>query len=591
MSLSEFDGKATSPALQAWSIWVVDDDPLILALIRSVLEQELFPAKLDIREFASFRAIEEALREPSNVDIVILDNYLGDGEGIDLLPKISSFGSHYLKKWLPVMMVSANDDQAFLARCFAEGAADYLTKPFNVSLLGYKAHAMLQAKRNQDRIWEQNDQLEKLISARRREEEMASFTYDFYLRRTQRVEKGVWTCLKTPNAFSGDLMLSAHSPEGRVVFMLADAMGHDLSAAITLIPVISRFHRMVEKGHRLPQILLEINDRLLEDTPEDRFIAAAVIEIDPQVGKVHIWNGGMPPVLEVTQNGEVHAEYRAQHMALGILEGSDFSTATHVVELSDQRWFLMLSDGLLEQQNEAGDSFSLDLLRETLVGGPAVSMENLEKAHEMFREKVPFRDDISFCAVDPGPIVAEFLPLVGNHAEDEILRSLQGHAFFDWYAGIAGPQVGHTQIPVLCGEILTELGVSQELSERIFTVLTEMFVNAVDHGLLKLPSELKEGPEGFFAYMQEREKRAKSLTDEDRVSVRITWDPAYTPPSLAISVVDTGEGFCRRDTSVLEDPSRYFGRGLSLVEHLVTRLDIKPPGNHLTAVLELKTTA
>lgn len=585
MNSSELD-RASLHAQQEWNIWVIDDDPLILSLIRSVLEQELLPARLNIREFSSFGGAETAFGEPSDVDLVILDNYLGDGEGIDLLPLISSFGSQYLKKWLPVIMVSANDDQAFLARCFAEGAADYLTKPFNVSLMGYKAHAMLKAKRNQDRINEQNAQLEQLISARKREEEMASFTYDFYLRRTQRIEKGVWTCLKTPNAFSGDLLLSAQSPEGRLVFMLADATGHDLSAAISLIPVIARFHRMVEKGHRLPQLLLEINDRLLEDTPDDRFIAAVMIEVDPKSRKLHIWNGGMPPVLEITRNGEVHAQHPSQHMALGILGGSSFSAVAKVVDLSPDHWFLMLSDGLLEQQNESGERFSLELLRQNLGHGVVESMEALERAHESFRGEMPYQDDISFCAIDPGSSLGSMTPICSGCVGDEVLHSLRNHAFFDWSTIVAGPQIGQTQIPVLCGDLLAEFGVSQDLSERVFTIVTELFVNGVDHGLLKLSSELKDGPDGFFTYMQEREKRLASLTGEDQITVQITWDPKSTPPSLSISVADTGTGFQRIDPAEGDESTKFFGRGLSVVAHLSTRLDIKPPGNHLTAVLE-----
>ena len=47
--------------------------------------------------------------------------------------------------------------------------------------------------------------------------------------------------------------------------------------------------------------------------------------------------------------------------------------------------------------------------------------------------------------------------------------------------------------------------------QNLYTVLTELFVNALDHGVLGLSSELKQSAQGFAQYFAERELRLNAL--------------------------------------------------------------------------------
>lgn len=47
----------------------------------------------------------------------------------------------------------------------------------------------------------------------------------------------------------------------------------------------------------------------------------------------------------------------------------------------------------------------------------------------------------------------------------------------------------------------------------IFTIIKELFVNALDHGLLGLDSNIKNGPDGFSNYVVERQKRLEAMTE------------------------------------------------------------------------------
>lgn len=572
--------------LKPWRVWVIDDDPLARVVISDALRNELGESTVVIVELASFSCARQALACRAEVDLILLDNYLFDGEGIDLLPHIKAFSRACGIEQVPVMMVSANDDQAFLAQCFSQGASDYVTKPFDVYLLGNKAHAMLLAKRNRDQIIQQNAQLEQLIAAREREEAMARFTYDFYLRKTRTIAAGNWARLETPNAFSGDLLLSARSPEGRVFFMLVDATGHDLSAAITLLPLINGFQRMVEKGFRFSYFMHELNCRLLRDTPADRFVAALVMEIDPQSGLVHLWNGGMPPALVVNKNGQVVREFPSRHMSLGILHDDEFSAQTEAYPVESGDWFLLFSDGLPEQQNEQGTAFGYQQIKQSLGSSPEQSLQAVVEAHEKFRQGMPLNDDFSCCAVAPDLVIPASSRKPALTPKVDALKSLRGRDSFAWHYVVNGEHIATTQIPVLCSGFLEEMAKGQDLRERVFTIVTELFVNAVDHGLLRLESHIKQEPDGFFRYMQERERRLISLTDSDSVAVSIVWESQRMPQRLTISVCDTGAGFAKSSKLNSDELERCYGRGLTLAQSLSSRIEICSPGNCVRALLE-----
>lgn len=113
--------------------------------------------------------------------------------------------------------------------------------------------------------------------------------------------------------------------------------------------------------------------------------------------------------------------------------------------------------------------------------------------------------------------------------------------------------------------------------DLLFTLLTELYNNAVDHGLLALESTLKRDPDGFAEYYEMRQKRLEELT-EGEVMVHIKGVPAVdeTPALLCIQMTDSGAGFDHeplmarlgQDVDSLADEEEAFGRGIRLMASL-----------------------
>ena len=81
-------------------------------------------------------------------DLVLLDVMMPDMDGYEVLSFIKS---DTRTQHVPVIMISALDEMDSVVRCIELGAADYLPKPFNPTLLRARIGASLREKRAHDR--------------------------------------------------------------------------------------------------------------------------------------------------------------------------------------------------------------------------------------------------------------------------------------------------------------------------------------------------------------------------------------------------------------------------------------------------------
>jgi DNA-binding response OmpR family regulator len=81
-------------------------------------------------------------------DLVLLDILMPEMDGYEVLRKIKE---HFSLRHLPVIVISAIDEMESIVRCIQTGADDYLTKPFNLTLLRARIDMCLNRKHLIDR--------------------------------------------------------------------------------------------------------------------------------------------------------------------------------------------------------------------------------------------------------------------------------------------------------------------------------------------------------------------------------------------------------------------------------------------------------
>ena len=113
-------------------ILVVDDEAAIAEAVRARLASEGY----DVTVAADGpQAIDAAARV--RPDLVVLDLMLPGMDGLEVCAAIQR------ERWVPVLMLTARAGEEDMARGFASGADDYLTKPFSLRELSLRVGAIL----------------------------------------------------------------------------------------------------------------------------------------------------------------------------------------------------------------------------------------------------------------------------------------------------------------------------------------------------------------------------------------------------------------------------------------------------------------
>lgn len=114
-------------------ILVVDDEKSIRALLRLYLSE----AGYTVAEAADGQAALNQVRQ-GGIDLVLLDLMLPEIDGLDVCRRLRESNGH-----IPIIMVTARDDEASRVAGLELGADDYVTKPFSPREVVARVRAVL----------------------------------------------------------------------------------------------------------------------------------------------------------------------------------------------------------------------------------------------------------------------------------------------------------------------------------------------------------------------------------------------------------------------------------------------------------------
>ncbi|MFT4940771.1 MAG: response regulator of citrate/malate metabolism [Paraglaciecola sp.] len=550
------------------NILVVDDDEIFNQIIYSFLQIKLAKA---ISVFSLQQAREYLSRHLP--DLIILDNYLSDGIGFELLEDMQRAGQN-----IPVMLITADEDQDLMVEYFKKGVTEYILKPLNLELMWLKLVLLMKNHNLHLQVIEKSQALQKLLDEIAHEQQLARYVYEHMTDNTQPTNGLVNSLMRASTTFNGDILLSARAPNGNVYTLLLDATGHGLAAAISVLPLVSIFRTMVQKSLSLAIIVFELNQKLAREMPDDRFVAAILLEIDPHQGLLNIWNGGMPDVLLLDQHSQVINQIISQHMPLGILDSQQFSTATYSVKIDLIAQLLMFSDGLIEQVDDNGACFGMPRVIGS-ISDCSYSDDiviNLERDFDAFLGTGEQGDDISICHINIIDLLAG-----QDQVTLDIIKQEPKSGSTNLTMGVMGQQLSKFDLLGSMDNFMRMADVPIPLRQRTFTICSELFCNALDHGVLGLDSAIKNEEGGFMRFYEEKGLRMERLNPSDKIELNFNYD--QLEKNITICVTDSGAGFNKDNINL--NTSELSGRGLMLIEKLANQVHIQAPGNSTSVVI------
>lgn len=548
-------------------ILIVDDDSLNRFLLSHMLEEagynECFEAE------SGREAIQLAKR--IKPDLVLLDVIMPDMDGYQVAPILKKMaGSIYL----PLIFITSLEDPDSLVKCLEVGGDDFASKPFDKILLTAKIRAHARTRLLSIKAHKQNDELTFFRNSVEREHAIVEHIFSNALTNSQAASKFFDFDLIPASTFNGDLFLIQSSPSGGIYCLMGDFTGHGLASAIGALPVATAFKTMSEKGLSISEMASTLNSILLKLLPGDMFFAAAIVEVNQSGHQLYIWNGGLPDLMLFSGSGDLKKRFVSRHMALGVLDDDEFEDDIEYIDADIGDRLIGYSDGVIELTNSNQEMFGEEAFSAMVADQPDISVAQMNQTLDAFRGAAEQLDDITIAS-----FTCQSLETLEQDYEITPLP-------FSLDVELRGAQLKTVDPVYEIIKMISSQDGMQAVRSRLSTVLSELFNNALDHGLLKLDSKTKESSDGFFDYFEQRIEKLETLTEG---AIRITIDFSPQNETLTLSVTDTGAGFDTRNYHSGSETDS-FGRGLMLVNEFCETVNYSTQGNCVVVTFDIRNT-
>ena len=522
---------------------------------------------------------EEAVRlfQEEPFDLVMMDVMMPVMDGYDATIRIKELSQD---RFVPVIFLTAMADEEALTRCIEVGGDDFLTKPYSHSVLASKVQSM-------QRIRGLHQNISTLYTRMQRDEEIAEQVFSNAVVAGNVGLDQIRTLLRPASVFSGDLLLTAFSPSQDMHVLLGDFTGHGLAAALGALPTSEVFRSMTAKGFSPQQILQAINNKLHNLLPTGMFLAAQFVKVSASLDHIAVFNCGMPDMFLL--EAKTHAIKQiipSKSLPLGITTDISFKDDIMIIhtELGDR--VLLASDGVTEARNDQGEYFGTARLKQAMFksGDCDYVLDMVAKELSDFCREAPQDDDISLAEI---PLVPGLLPVWEPdqlHAADQTLTSHEAileleSDSIEFQIIMRGSQLRNSDpVPLLINYLQETAGLHTH-RRPLFTILTELYVNSLDHGVLGLESKLKEAEDGFTKYFELREQRLGELND-GFIQIGLRIHPTRQGGYIVINIEDSGDGFDFGQRNRAGEGQVFLsGRGISLIQSLSESVRYIDPGN------------
>jgi len=380
------------------NILVVDDEPDVEHLILQKFRKKIASNEY---EFSFARNGEEALVKLTDnglINLILTDINMPVMDGLTLLTKINEMNNPALRS----IIISAYGDLENIRTAMNRGAYDFITKPIDLNDLEITVEKSLK----EIEIYKQAlNSREKLI-AFQQELDIATAIQTSILPKTfppfpDRKEFDVYANMMTAKEVGGDLYDFFLIDKNRLGIIIGDVSGKGIAAALLMAVSKTLLKATALKGIPADNILTEVNNVLVEDSPSNMFVTVFYGVLDTRNGAFEYSNAGHNIPYLISSSGEVKLLEDVGGLILGVMKDVEYQSNVIMIKPGDR--IFLYTDGVTEAMNKSNEEFTENRLLECLSGNLTTTPKEL--VHHVINEVNSFSngkeqsDDITCLAL------------------------------------------------------------------------------------------------------------------------------------------------------------------------------------------------
>lgn len=153
---------------------------------------------------------------------------------------------------------------------------------------------------------------------------------------------------------------------GKLGFVVGDATGHGVSAALTMVAVRSSMLSILQLNHSLTDVFRYVGNRIEADGNTDRFMTLFFGLLDPETRCLSYCSAGHDSPLMYRKRTNEIIELAATGIPLGLFPDFEYDLEEGI-QFERGDILVLATDGVPEAFNEAKEAFGVDRFKQTLL--------------------------------------------------------------------------------------------------------------------------------------------------------------------------------------------------------------------------------
>jgi serine phosphatase RsbU (regulator of sigma subunit) len=311
-------------------------------------------------------------------DLILLDIMMPEIDGYQVLQWIRDSSWRHI----PVIVISALDEIDSVVKCIEMGAEDYLSKPFNPTLLKARLGACLEQKRLRDRseqyleqlaganqqITDLNQRLQAENSRLSAELEVTHRLQTMLLPKEKELSQiddlEIAGFMQPAQEVGGDYYDVLQHNHNRVTIGIGDVTGHGLESGVLMLMVQTAVRTLMENNETDPKKFFEVLNRTIYKNVQrmnsDKNLTLCLL--DYQQGRLSL-SGQHEEMVVVRSGGEVELiDTIDLGFPIGLEETIEDFVFQAEVNLAPGDIVVLYTDGITEAENHLGVQYGLERL-------------------------------------------------------------------------------------------------------------------------------------------------------------------------------------------------------------------------------------